>query len=73
MPANHSNSFFDHQLLIGSLARDVVDLARGPADDNGVYSAGRTNPEVQPGIAGGLEAAVGPHLGGLLQAAGFDF
>src|SRR5712691_11176425 len=66
-------SLFDQQLLVCRLASNVVYPARGPMDGNGINPGGGAQAEVETGIAGRFETAIGTHLSALLQVAGFDF
>src|SRR6185312_657060 len=68
--ANHAIPFFDDQLLIDRLLFNPIHVARGPVHDDGIGLRSRPQAEMQPGIAGRFETAVGPDLGALLQPAG---
>src|SRR6185369_10081393 len=73
-PAPHnSGPFLDDQFLISLLAGNLIDAARGPADGDGIDPGGRPQAEMDPGVAGRLETAVGPYLGALLHGAGRHF
>ena len=70
---DYSAPFFDHQFLVSGFGFDSVHLARRPTDHDGIHPGRRTQPEVQPRIAGRLKAGVGPDLCDLGQITGFDF
>ena len=65
--------FFNHQLLVGGLPSNGVNLAGRPVHYDGVDPRRRSQPEMQPRIARRLEAAVGANFLGLDQISGFQF